>query len=118
MSALLNGRSQANVLPATDHVRPERPSPSITSGSSRAIVATSSSVGIAATYAVRTGRPTLCVTEQVPGDLFGDTEAAADTDGAGGHVGCGRVVGGGAVRRARVDRPAGGDVERVGEVRA
>jgi len=45
-SALLNGRSQANIAPRTDQVRPRRPSPSATSGKAAAIAPTSSSVAI------------------------------------------------------------------------
>ena len=45
-SALLNGRSQANALPATNQVRRPWRSPSVTSGSSRAIRAASSTVAM------------------------------------------------------------------------
>ena len=44
-SALLNGRSQANALPATNQVRVPCRSPSVTSGSSATSSATSSGVG-------------------------------------------------------------------------
>src|SRR5688572_20501402 len=43
-SALLNGRSHAKALPPTDHDRLPRLLPSVTSGNSAAIVATSSKV--------------------------------------------------------------------------
>src|SRR4029077_655707 len=46
MSALLNGRSQAKALPPTSQVRLPGRSPSVTSGSSEAIRATSSSVAM------------------------------------------------------------------------
>src|SRR5271165_2552150 len=53
MSALLNGRSQANAVPATSQVRFPRPclsSPSVTAGSRAASVAASSRVAIPSRY--------------------------------------------------------------------
>src|SRR5215470_11849726 len=49
-SALLNGRSHANALPATDQVRPPCRSPSVASGSSAATAATSSKVATFVRY--------------------------------------------------------------------
>src|SRR6476469_7059986 len=49
-SALLNGRSHANAVPATNHVRWPCRSPSVTSGSSLAIRAASSTVAMAPRY--------------------------------------------------------------------
>ena len=48
MSALLNGRSQANALPATSQVRLPCRSASVTPGSASASVATSSRLAITA----------------------------------------------------------------------
>src|SRR5436190_1067412 len=56
MSALLNGRSQAKALPRTYQVRLPCRSPSVTSGSSAAIRATSSSVAMLPRYSVRSFR--------------------------------------------------------------
>src|SRR5690348_13626240 len=58
MSALLNGRSQAKALPRTYQVRLPCRSPSVTSGSSEAIRATSSSVAMLPRYRVRSSRVT------------------------------------------------------------
>src|SRR5882757_10827687 len=55
MSALLNGRSQAKALPATDHVRFPCRSPAVTSGSADASAATSSSVTMSERYSRRPG---------------------------------------------------------------
>src|SRR5689334_19701374 len=51
MSALLNGRSHANALPATNQVRLPCRSPTVTSGRSVAIRAASSTVAIPVRYA-------------------------------------------------------------------
>src|SRR5580700_7889665 len=57
MSALLNGRSHANALPATNQVRFPCRSPTVTSGRPAAIRAASSTVAIGQRYAA--GRPGL-----------------------------------------------------------
>src|SRR4051812_37242739 len=84
MSALLNGRSQANALPATDQVRLPHRSPSVTSASDEMISMASSTVatvgpataGSAAAHHL--GRPLLHLVGGDVLDVGGDVPAMAE----------------------------------------
>src|SRR5690242_9735052 len=83
MSALLNGRSHANALPATNQVWLPCRSPTVTSGRSVAIRAASSTVAIPVRYAAaRSGRLSPGGKEDTH-----DIDDAADHGRAAGHRG-------------------------------
>src|SRR5690349_579375 len=81
MSALLNGRSHVNALPATNQVRLPCRSPTVTSGRSAAIRAASSTVAIPVRYAAG------LLWQAVPGgkEDTHDIDGAADHGRAAGH---------------------------------